>query len=450
MHPSSIENMQWCYRRYAAPRILNDTSSVMTVLDVGGANVNGNYSDIFSGPNVRFLGMDLAAGPGVDIVLEDPYRFPLEAGSVDFVISGQMLEHCEFFWMAFAEMARVLKPDGFIFLIAPSAGPIHRYPVDCYRYYPDAYQALAKFTGCYLVDMRHDERGPWNDLVGVFAKTAQSPTLPHPAARPMPAPLFPSSAWLEQEVPLGQRSYLEVLAELHQALQPRAYLEIGVRNGRRLQLASCPALGVDLDPDLKVELPPCTEVLRMGSDDFFELETERLRSLGPDFVFIDGMHLFEYALRALMHVERLLGPDTIVVIDNIFPNHPVQVQRGRTTGVGPHDVRHLLQTLQNVRPDLVLCALDTAPTGLLVIAALNADNRVLWQRYNALVRKTQREPEPPPAAIQERYSALPPVGAPLEKLLDLLKSFRVSGQPIPKSRETLRRSARQLTVSPQA
>lgn len=220
-------------------------------------------------------------------------------------------------------------PDGHLFLIAPSAGPIHRYPVDCYRYYLDSYRALARFAGCHLIDLRHDERGPRNDLVGVFARTPQPPALPHPSTHPAPAPLFDGDGPAEQEITRGTRHYLEVLEEVHGALQPRAYLEIGVRHGRSLRLARGPALGVDPDPDLKVELPPGAEILRMTSDDFFELETERLRALAPDLVFIDGMHLFEFALRDFMHVERRVGANAIVVIDDIFPKHPSQALRNR-------------------------------------------------------------------------------------------------------------------------
>ena len=445
MHPSSLENMQWCYRRYAAPRILHAIAP-LTVLDVGGANYNGNYSDIFNGPKVRYLGMDLTAGPGVNIVLQDPYSFPVEGDSIDFVISGQMLEHCEFFWMAFAEMVRVVKPSGYIFLIAPSAGPIHPYPVDCYRYYPDAYRALAKFAGCHLIDLRHDERGPWNDLVGVFAKNAQPPALPHPTSHITLAPLLKSVRDPAQEITRGSRSYLEVLEELHHTLLPRAYLEIGVRNGRSLALARCPALGVDPDPDLQIKLATGTEVLRMTSDDFFELETQRLRKLAPDLVFIDGMHLFEFALRDFMHVERLLGPDAIVVIDDIFPNHPAQAQRERNTRVWTGDVWHLLKTLQSARPDLALCALDTSPSGLLVIAALNSDNRELWQRYNPLVRAAQLAPKPVPDTVVHRQGAIAPAGASLDRLLQMLRTFREPGQPLRKTREALRQGLRQLAA----
>ena len=82
-------------------------------LDVGGADVNGGYRPIFDDPRYRYLTVDLAAGEGVDVVLDDPYRLPFADGSVDIVLSGQMLEHCEFFWLTFAEMMRVPRfPTG--------------------------------------------------------------------------------------------------------------------------------------------------------------------------------------------------------------------------------------------------------------------------------------------------------------------------------------------------
>src|ERR1700674_3242845 len=177
MHAASMENMWKCYRQYVAGGPLEARAETI-VLDVGSADVNGTYREIFRNAPFRYLGVDMAPGPGVDIVLTDPYRIPLTDGSVDIVISGQALEHCEFFWRAFEEMVRVLQPDGLIFLIAPSAGPIHRYPVDCYRFYPDAYRALAKHAGCVLHASWLDERGPWRDLVGVFRRADAPPLEP--------------------------------------------------------------------------------------------------------------------------------------------------------------------------------------------------------------------------------------------------------------------------------
>lgn len=168
MHETSLENMALCIERHFPPQLQDGAAKI--VVDVGGANVNGSYRDLFAGMNIRYIAADMTDAPGVDLLMRDPYKIPLPDNAADLVISGQMLEHCEFFWQSFVEMIRVLKPSGRLFLIAPSTGPIHRYPVDCYRFYPDAYAALAKYANCRLIECWHDRRGEFEDLVGVFAK----------------------------------------------------------------------------------------------------------------------------------------------------------------------------------------------------------------------------------------------------------------------------------------
>lgn len=149
----------------------------MFILDIGSYDVNGSYRPLFDSPSWRYTGVDLEAGPGVDLVLESPYRLPVDDQSIDLVISGQAFEHVEFFWLTWLEMRRVLKPGGAVFLIAPSRGPEHRYPQDCWRFYPDGYRALARFGGFDLVEVHtdwepHPDPGSaaWGDTVGVFRK----------------------------------------------------------------------------------------------------------------------------------------------------------------------------------------------------------------------------------------------------------------------------------------
>jgi hypothetical protein len=72
---------------------------------------------------------------------------------------------------------RVLKPAGLFYLNVPSNGNFHRYPVDCWRFYPDSGGALiswAKRNGfdpvlleSYISNQHLDI---WNDFVGVFLK----------------------------------------------------------------------------------------------------------------------------------------------------------------------------------------------------------------------------------------------------------------------------------------
>ena len=425
MHASSLENMYLCYERFIAPSPQFNVDKVV-VVDVGGANVNGGYKDVFSASRFHFLSVDLNAGDGVDIVLDDPYRLPFDDASVDVVLSGQMLEHCEFFWLSFAEMIRVLKPGGFLFLIAPSAGPIHRYPVDCYRFYPDAYRALAKYTNCQLHDVWLDERGPWRDLVGVFSRHAvpeRAAISPAPTDAECFDPVNSPPGTDAEEAIAGERPYLDVLREIHHGLQPELYIEIGVRHGRSLQLASQAAIGVDPAPEIKVSLLASTQVFTATSDAFFRDTAANVMPSAPDLAFIDGMHLFEYALRDFMNVERLASPNTIVVIDDIYPSHPIQAARTRQTRVWTGDVWKLQVCLAEYRPDLVLLALNTAPTGLLVVAGLNPSSRVLWDQYNPIVRRFKSMDEVP-SDVLARHGAISPTGPAVKVALDELAATR--------------------------
>jgi SAM-dependent methyltransferase len=136
------------------------------VLDVGGADVNGSYRPLFT--DCSYTSLDFH---GADINVSG-YAWPLEDVSFDAVISGQALEHDGMFWLTVKNMARVLKTGGHLILIVPSAGAIHRYPVDVYRFMPDAMAALAEWSGLELIGKRWDTESKWRDLGGVFRKPA--------------------------------------------------------------------------------------------------------------------------------------------------------------------------------------------------------------------------------------------------------------------------------------
>ena len=437
-----MENMQRCYDLIFGGEGLLAERDTVTVLDLGAQDVNGSYRTVFDQPHFEFIGADLEAGRGVDIVLDDPYVLPFEDESVDVVLSGQMLEHCEFFWNAFAEMARVVRPDGFIILIAPSAGPIHRYPVDCYRFYPDAYAALAKFAGCHLLNLVHDERGPWYDLVGIFSKQPQElPERPHRGRLKLDLPV--EAAEPELEVRRGQVPYRDVLTAVHERLKPRSYLEIGVRDGGSLRLAKCPSIAVDPLPRMG-RVPDKVSLYEATSDDFFAYDAEKALTTAPDLVFIDGMHLFEYVLRDFMNVERHAHPGTLVIIDDIFPNHPAQGSRDRRTNVWMGDVWKIVQCLRQERPQLRLDLLDTEPSGLLLVAGLDPDDRKLWSDYNRIMRlyATEEFGEPPPDVVG-RKGAITPTDPTIPQLIDVLREAR---KPAPKVAR-VRRGLRSITAT---
>jgi SAM-dependent methyltransferase len=171
MHRNSIEHMRALVERYL------DRDAKLLIGDVGSFDYTGSYRALFQRPNWTYQGIDLNEGPNVDVVLPSPYKFPMADGHYDVLISGQAFEHVKFFWLTWMEMVRTLKPGGFIFLIAPSRGPEHRFPVDCWRFYPDGYRALAEYGNVDCLEAHTDwgaypfaKGRVWGDTVGAFAK----------------------------------------------------------------------------------------------------------------------------------------------------------------------------------------------------------------------------------------------------------------------------------------
>ncbi len=153
MHISSKMRMKWFAKNYVS-KIQKEK---IKILDVGSHDFNGSYKDIFTDKKYEYVGMDMEDGPNVDIVLKNPYDWSsFETDSYDVIISGQTFEHTEFFWITMGEMARVLKKDGLLCIIAPNKWPEHRYPVDCYRFFSDGFIALARYVGLDILNAHTD------------------------------------------------------------------------------------------------------------------------------------------------------------------------------------------------------------------------------------------------------------------------------------------------------
>ena len=166
MHWTSMDQMKKLVNTYI------EDAATLNIIDVGSYDVNGSYKNLFNKPGYTYRGVDLEAGPNVDIVLTSPYLFPLEDNSVDLVISGQALEHIEFFWLTWMEIVRIVRPGGHIFIIAPCQFQEHKYPVDCWRFYSDGFKALGKYAN---VEVLEAFTAPGcnpgqSDCVGAFRK----------------------------------------------------------------------------------------------------------------------------------------------------------------------------------------------------------------------------------------------------------------------------------------
>lgn len=167
MHESARKTALSFFEEYG----LNGSADV---LEIGALDVDGSLRESLP-DQMRWVGVDLVPGPGVDVVLEDAYSLPFNDKEFDLAIATSVLEHDEMFWLSFLEMVRVVRSGGFVYLCSPSNGHIHRFPVDCYRFYPDAGAALAKWArrSGYEVTLLESfilrkDSSEWNDWCAVF------------------------------------------------------------------------------------------------------------------------------------------------------------------------------------------------------------------------------------------------------------------------------------------
>ena len=118
------------------------------VLDVGSLDLNGTYRPLVVGEGWHYTGLDLEGGPNVDVVAEDPYRYPFDDGAFDVVLSGGTMEHVGEIWRWVPELARLLRPGGMLAIVTHWRYEVHRHPVDNWRVLPDGMRLLFDLTGC--------------------------------------------------------------------------------------------------------------------------------------------------------------------------------------------------------------------------------------------------------------------------------------------------------------
>jgi predicted O-methyltransferase YrrM len=269
-------------------------------------------------------------------------------------------------------------------------------------------------------DLAHDERQ------GLVGRPARGPRSVY-AAPADPADATISAGSPEDERTSGSADYLALLARIHRMLRPDLYLEIGVREGRSLALATGAAIGIDPNIKLAREMPTAT-LFQKTSDEFFELDVEVALDRPIALAFIDGLHLFENALRDFRNIEKRAAPTGLVVADDIFPGSSVQGSRFRRTRAWTGDVWRLVSCLARERPDLLLLPLDCAPAGLLLIAGLDPSNDLLWMGYDKIIEENLFgcSDEPPPEVLA-RAGAIDPGDPLVDDLLTTLRRHAEGG-----------------------
>lgn len=145
MHSAAKRNFERFLISYKESLNQNKT---LKVLDLGSQSLKEDWvtiKSILKSNNLKFeyTGVDLEPGLNVDHVLDDIYSFgSINSNTYDLITATSVFEHIEFFWLTYLEIIRILKPTGLLYINTPSNGDFHRWPVDCWRFYPDSANAL--------------------------------------------------------------------------------------------------------------------------------------------------------------------------------------------------------------------------------------------------------------------------------------------------------------------
>jgi len=170
MHDTAYEIGRLFFQSYV--------SAGNSILDVGSMDINGSLHDFRPGDTL-YVGVDLAAGNGVNVVVKINSQLPFADEVFDIVVSTSCFEHDFMFWLTFLEMCRVLKEGGYLYLNAPSKGAYHQYPIDAWRFFPDAGIALRDWARLNKHDIEllesfvtENKSDIWNDCVMIFGKNS--------------------------------------------------------------------------------------------------------------------------------------------------------------------------------------------------------------------------------------------------------------------------------------
>ena len=156
------------------------------VLEIGSLDINGSVRSQFS--DCAFIGLDVGAGPGVDVVC-DGQDYAAPDGSFDTVISCEAMEHNPHWATTFDNMVRLVRSGGLIIMTCathgrPEHGTTRTSPVDSPLSIDIGWEHYRNLSA---KDFRRETRA--NELVGFFATRSDSHDLYFAGFKP-PAPAY--------------------------------------------------------------------------------------------------------------------------------------------------------------------------------------------------------------------------------------------------------------------
>jgi hypothetical protein len=142
-------------------------------------------------------------------------------------------------------------------------------------------------------------------------------------------------------------------------------------------------------PTLQTPITAECLVVPQRSEDFLARRDvgELIPDGAPDLVFVDGLHTFTAVLDDLIGVERIAGPNTVVLFHDMIPLDEPTQRPDRVHAFYTGDVWKLLPAVWDLRPDLDMVTVCTSPSGLTILTGLDPSNRVLAEQRSEILAK---------------------------------------------------------------
>lgn len=147
---------------------------------------------------------------------------------------------------------------------------------------------------------------------------------------------------------------VEIINTISALIGALQYLEIGIAEGNTLVNVNVPnKVGVDPNPRYKamdkkrIEEIHQIEIHEIESDHFFFYNTRYF-----DVVFVDGLHIYEQAIKDILNSLNFLNHNGFVVVHDILPKDEKSASRDRSTFEWNGDVWKVVYDIYKNYPDI--------------------------------------------------------------------------------------------------